>query len=237
MLVRLIVAQPFAILNHTVMRNNIRGWVLFLLPIIFAILLSYVLQGLIIKNQEQFTAWLSSFGPYVILVYAILQATTVIVAPLGGFFLLVAMVALFGPGVALFWAYIVTAPCYLINFYLSKRYGRPMAERIVGKGSLSRMDRFVENAGLGILIILRLFQSSNFDYLSYAFGLTNISFKKFAVVNFLVGIPAAVIAYFMFSLSGSLTRGVAVHYIVGAVFTGLSVLLALFLQKRKPKLK
>jgi len=217
------------------MPKNFKRILVLIFPIILTVLLSYVLQALIVKNQEQFTNWLSSFGPYIILVYIILQAITVVFAPLSGFFLLVAMIALFGPAVAITLAYFVTTPCYLINFYLARIYGRPLAEKIVGRGALKKMDTFVANSGLGVLVVIRLFQSSNFDYFSYAFGLTAISFKTFAVINILVGIPAALIAYTIYSLSGSLTQGVIATYIVGVVFAGLSILLSLYLNNRKSR--
>lgn len=206
---------------------------LFVFPIAITILLSYVLQAFIVSNQEQFTNWLSSFGPYVILAYIVLQAISVIFAPLSGLFLLVAMIALFGPAVAITLAYLVTTPCYLINFYLSRRYGRPLAEKIVGKGSLKKMDKLVESSGIGILIVIRLFQSSNFDYFSYAFGLTTIPFKTYAVIDILVGIPAAFIAYIIYARSENLTQGVLITYVVGAIFAGISILLSLYFNRRK----
>lgn len=206
---------------------------LFVFPIAITILLSYVLQAFIVSNQEQFTNWLSSFGPYVILTYIVLQAISVIFAPLSGLFLLVAMIALFGPAVAIILAYLVTTPCYLINFYLSRKYGRPLAEKIVGKSSLQKMDKLVESSGLGILIVTRLFQSSNFDYFSYAFGLTTIPFKTYAVVDILVGIPAAFIAYIIYARSENLTQGVLITYVVGAIFAGIFILLSLYLNRRK----
>ncbi|MBI2590838.1 MAG: TVP38/TMEM64 family protein [Candidatus Blackburnbacteria bacterium] len=215
------------------MPKSFKRILVFIFPIILTILLSYVLQALIVKNQEQFTNWLSSFGPYIIIVYIILQAITVVFAPLSGLFLLVAMIALFGPAVAITLAYLVTTPAYLANFYLSKKYGRPLAEKIVGQGALKKMDKFVANSGLGVLVVIRLFQSSNFDYLSYAFGLTNIPFKTFAVVNVLAGIPAALISYIIYSLSDNLTEGVVITYVVGVLFAGFSILLSIYLNNRK----
>lgn len=206
------------------------------LPVVATILLTYVLQTLIISNQDQFTNWLSGFGPYIIFVYIILQAITVVFAPLSGFFLLVAIIALFGPAVAITLAYLVTTPAYLVNFYLARKYGRPLAAKIVGQGALKKMDKFVENSGLGVLVVIRLFQSSNFDYFSYAFGLTTIPFKTFATINVLAGIPAALIAYAIYSLSGSLTEGVIATYAVGIVFAGLSILLSLYLNNRSRRI-
>lgn len=205
---------------------------LLLLPVIITIVFSFYLQSLVVHNQAQLTNWLSQFGSYVIIVYIVLQAITIIFAPLGGFFLLVAMIALFGPAIALALAYLVTTPCYQINFYLAKKYGRPMVEKVVGKKSLRGIDHFAEDAGLPMLVVLRIFQSSNFDYLSYGFGLTTIPFKMFTTVNFLAGIPAAYISYLIYSRSGSLTQGVVIGYVVGALFALLAILLNYLLSKK-----
>jgi uncharacterized membrane protein YdjX (TVP38/TMEM64 family) len=193
------------------------------LPIILTIAVSYYIQGLIISNQEQFTGWLAQFGRYVILVYILLQIAATIIAPIGGAFLVITMIALFGPAQALILAYLVNTPCYLINFYLAKKYGRPLADKMVGKEALNKVDNFVQNTGIPMLAILRLFQSSNFDYLSYGVGLTKIPFKTFAIVNVLVGIPAAFIGYFIYSKAENLTQGVIIAYIVGAIFAFLVV--------------
>lgn len=190
-------------------------------PLLLTLTLSYYLQNLVITNQEQFTNWLSQFGKYIILVYIILQAVTIIIAPIGGAFLLIAMIALFGPGLALTIMYFVTTPCYLVNFYLSKKYGRTIAQKIIGEGTLKKMDKVVLDSGILMLIVLKVFLNSNFDYLSYALGLTKTPFKTFVFVNILGGIPATFIMYLIFSRSNSLTQGVLTVYAVGLLFTGI----------------
>lgn len=217
------------------MPKDAKSLLLIVLPILATVILSYILQAVVVSNQEEFTKWLSSFGPFVIFVYIILQTIALIFAPIGGYFLIIAMIALFGPAIAITLAYFVYVPCFMVNFYLSKRYGRPFAERIVGKATLRKMDEFIEDMGIEILIILRLFQTGNFDFLSYAFGLTKITFKTFAIVNILAGIPAAFVLYLVYSKTESLTQGVVVGYIISAVFVGLSILLHFIMRKRKKR--
>lgn len=214
------------------MREKIKSILFLFLPILFTIGISYYLQSVIISNQQEVAKWLSGFGSYVILIYIILQAITLIIAPIGGFFLVVAMIALFGPGLAFILAYFVTTPCYLVNFYLSNKYGRPLVQKIIGKEMLEKTDRFVENSGVSTLIIFRIFQSGNFDYLSYALGLTKIPFKTFALINIFAGIPAMYIAYFIYSRSATLTQGVITGYIVGFLFAVLSIFFNQLIHKR-----
>lgn len=197
------------------------------------VVFSYFLQGLIISNRQEFTNWLSGFGPFVVLVYILLQAATVIFAPLGGFFLVVAMIALFGPAFALTIGYLVTAPCYLLNFYLARRYGRPLVEKIIGTVTIKKIDHYVQDAGTLTLIILRLFQGGNFDYLSYGLGLTKISFRAFALVNFLVGIPGTLISYFVITRFDNLASSVIAFYTMSVFLGGMAIYLNHRIRKHK----
>lgn len=206
-------------------------------PLLLTITLSFYLQNIVIANQEQFTNWLSQFGKYVIFVYIILQSLTIIIAPIGGGFLFFAMIALFGPELAVTLMYLVTTPCYLVNYYLSKKYGRKIAQKIIGEGALRKMDRFVLDSGTLMLIVLKVFLNSNFDYLSYAIGLTKTSFKTFAIVNFFGGIPAAFIMYLIFSRTDSLTHGVLTVYAIGLLFTAIVFIINNQVLKNKKSVK
>lgn len=217
------------------MKLNLKSILVLALPILLALSASYYLQGYILTHQEEFTRWLANFGPFIILVYVLLQFTAVVFAPLGGSFLLIAMIALFGPEVAITLAYFVATPAYLVNFYLGRRYGRPLVEKVIGKTALEKMDHYIQDAGLTMLIILRLLQSGSFDYLSYGFGLTKIPFKTFIIVNFLAGIPGLLVAYFVITRFESLTSGILVLYTVAIIFSGLAIYISHRLKKHSKK--
>lgn len=199
----------------------------------FVTVSSYYFQGVILKNQTEVTSWLSSFGPYVILAYVLAQTIAILFPPLGGFVLVIAMVALFGPGVALLLAYLVTTPVYILNFYFARRFGRPLVTRVVGKEALNRVDHYIKDAGTSLLIILRLLMGGSFDYLSYGFGLTKVSFKTFIVVNIVAGIPGTLLHYFILREFSSLTVAVLVFYGVTIILAGISIYIAHILKNHK----
>lgn len=201
------------------------------LGVLILLILSYYLQGVILQNREELTKWLASFGPYVILIYVILQSITTIVAPLGGFFLVVVMIALFGPEVALILAYLVTTPCYIVNFYLSRRYGRPLAERMIGDAVLKKLDYYIKDAGVAILIMTRLLQGGSFDYLSYGWGLTQVSFKTFVLVNIIGGVPSTFVSYFILTRFDNLAFGIGAFYLMTTILAGVSIYLNHYLKK------
>lgn len=206
------------------MFSKIKPALIILLPVALVLTLSYFLQGFILANQEEFAGWLSQFGPYVILVYILLQVITIILAPLGGTALVIGMIALFGPGFALTLAYLVVTPAYLINFWLARRFGRPLVERFLGKMVMKKVDHYVADAGTFTLVILRLFLGGYFDYLSYGIGLTKVPFKTFVIINFLAGIPSSVLYYIIFTKTNSLTFGILAFYGLTAFFTGFVII-------------
>lgn len=202
-------------------------------PIILAIIASQILLGTVLSNPEQFTNWLKSFGPYVVLVYVLIQAASIIIPPIGGFFMQIAVIALFEPAVALTLIYLVATPLYLVNFYIARRYGREVVKRIVGAHTLGRIDHYAQDLGTLTLVILKVFQGSIFDYLSYAAGLTNIPFKTFLLVNVLGGIPALFVSYNILSRFDNLTVGIIVLLIFSYTLIGLSILLNHYLKKHR----
>lgn len=215
------------------MTGKLRSVLALGIPIILALVLSAILQATLLQNSEKVLFWLEQFGPYVLLVYIILQAVTIIIAPLGGFFLQVALIALFGPFKALILVYFVATPIYLVNFYIARKYGRPLVEKIVGSKALEKIDHLALDAGLSTLIILKVFQGNIFDYLSYAIGLTQTPFKTFAIVNILGGIPGSIIFYLILKNSPDLTTGIASTIFVSYLFMGISILITHLIKKHR----
>jgi uncharacterized membrane protein YdjX (TVP38/TMEM64 family) len=218
------------------MNSKNKSLVLLALPIALSLILSYTLQFFILNNQEQVNVWLSQFGLWIILIYILIQPLTIIIAPLGGFFMTIAMITLFGAETALILAYLIWTPCYLINFYLARKYGRPLVIKIVGKKPLEKVDHFVKDEGLLTLVLTRIFQGGNFDYLSYGWGLTKISFKTFTLVNFIAGIPAILITYFVLTRFENLVYAVGAFYLMTAFLSGLYIYIHYkYLSKRRFK--
>lgn len=215
------------------MNQKTKSIILLSLPVALAIVISLVLQFTILTKQEAVASWLSQFGPYLIVAYIIVQSITIIIAPIGGLFLQVALFGLFDPGFSIMLIYLTTTPLYFINFFLARKYGRPLVERIVGKIALDKIDNLAEDAGILTLVILKVFQGGLFDYLSYAYGLTKVPFKTFLLVNIFGGIPSAFISYLIIKKSSSLTSGIITLMIVAYLLGGISIYLNHQIRKRK----
>ena len=88
----------------------------------------------------------------------------------------------------------------LLCYYISRKGGRPLAEKFVGEKALTLADNLIEKYGWGIIIIARLLPFIAFDPISYASGLVNLDAKKYAIGTLIGSIFRA----FFYSWLGSI---------------------------------
>ncbi|RJQ25862.1 TVP38/TMEM64 family protein [Candidatus Parcubacteria bacterium] len=217
------------------MDNRPKNLILITLPILLLLIFSFILQVFIISNPELINKFLNNLGLYFVLAYIILQTIFIILAPLNGSLIQIAVIGILGPALGLTLTYLVVTPAYLINFFIARKYGRPLVTKIVGKTALAKFDHFVIDTGFPVLIILRTFLGSYFDFISYAYGLTTIRVKTFIIINFIFGIPHSLIAYFVYSNSNDFFISVVTVSIISGIFSAIAIFLTRILNKRKLK--
>jgi len=88
----------------------------------------------------------------------------------------------------------------LLCFYISKKGGRPLAEKFVGKKAINMADNFIEKYGIWAILISRLLPFVAFDPISYASGIVEMDTKKYTLGTLIGAIPRA----FFFAWLGSL---------------------------------
>ena len=91
----------------------------------------------------------------------------------------------------------------LLCFYISKRGGRPLAEKFVGESGLAMADRLITKYGIKAIIISRFIPFISFDVISYASGLVDIDIKKYSIGTLIGSIFRA----FFYSVWGYLLIG------------------------------
>jgi uncharacterized membrane protein YdjX (TVP38/TMEM64 family) len=159
---------------------------LYLAIIVIGSLLVFLLgRGI---SEEEVTSFVRGAGIWAPLVYVTLIALTHIVAPLSGTPILFAGYALFGDRLQLY-DYFAVIISGVTNFWIAKRFGRELVLRLVGKKEMGKVDRFVEDYGVRTLIFLRVFQGHLHDFISYAYGLTKMSFYPYFTISVLGRIP------------------------------------------------
>jgi uncharacterized membrane protein YdjX (TVP38/TMEM64 family) len=140
-----------------------------------------------------FKDYLLSFGPLAAVVSAFLMIFQSIIAPLPAFVITFANGLLFGWafGAVLSWSSAMLGA--IICFYVAKFLGRPVVEKIVTKKALSWWDQFFAKYGKHAVFIARLLPIVSFDLVSYAAGVTSISFWQFFWATGLGQLPATIL--------------------------------------------
>lgn len=100
---------------------------------------------------------------------------------------------LFGPIKGFIFTMIGFAISGTIAFYLARLLGRDFVEGILKK-RFSKLENMMQESGFKYLFILRLPPIIPYDPLSYACGLTNISYKDFILAS-LIGVMPETICY------------------------------------------
>lgn len=182
-----------------------------------AVEVSAWLQGKIIQEN---VSSLGLLGPILIIIYMTLSH---IVAPLAGTPGTVAALSLYGLGKAIIIVYMASLISATINFYIARKLGRYWVIKLAGKDSIKRIDQITTVMGTKLLIIARIFGAPLFEFVSYAAGFTNISFKRYMLITATVSlIPGVIISYLFYnSLESSLSLSVLLGSLIvlGILFT------------------
>ncbi len=143
-----------------------------------------------IKGMRIYIKGFGVWGPLVSMGLMVLQA---LAAPLPAFVITFANAWIFGwvRGAIYSWtgAMIGASIC----FWIVKAYGRPIVEKLVGKKSLEMSDRFFDQYGRYSIVIARLIPVVPFDIISYAAGITQMSFWGFFWATGIGQLPATII--------------------------------------------
>lgn len=87
----------------------------------------------------------------------------------------------------------------LLCYYISRRGGRPLAEKFVGKRAINLADDFIHKYGIFAIIIARFLPFIAFDPISYAAGLVDLDTKRYSVGTLIGSFPRA----FFYSFLGA----------------------------------
>lgn len=155
----------------------------------FGVAVSYALDWVIaqfIRLDEQWiVAWIDGFGALGPIVYILILASTIIFTPLPSVVVDIAGGLAFGVLLGTVYTMIGGMLGATINFYVARRLGRHWVERRLGKKAMDQIDGLAERMGAKLIFLTRLIPLFNFDWVSYAAGLTRISFRSYFVASVL----------------------------------------------------
>jgi uncharacterized membrane protein YdjX (TVP38/TMEM64 family) len=139
-------------------------------------------------EQEEVVKLVERSGLWAPAVYIILLVLTFIFAPLSGTPFFLAGFSLFGRKLHGY-TYLANLLATAINFWIARMWGRDLVEKLAGKENLKKIDEFTQNYGIKSLIILRIVQTHFHDFISYAYGLTNMKFIPYFIISALGALP------------------------------------------------
>jgi len=169
-------------------------------------------------NVDMAKGYILSFGIWAPIVSFMLMIFQSIAAPLPAFVLTFANAGLFGwiKGAMLSWSSAMAGA--VLCFYISRYFGRGVVEKLTSRTALDSVDGFFDRYGKYTILITRLLPFVSFDLVSYAAGLTGMSFWSFFWATGIGQLPATIVYSYV---GGMLVGGVKMM-----VF-GLSILFAL----------
>ena len=162
--------------------------------------------------------FIAEYGAYAAAGSFFLMNFQSVAAPLPAFIITLANANLFGwwKGAILSWSSAMAGAA--ICFYIARILGRDVAERLTSKAGLQSIDKFFERYGTHSILIARLLPFISFDLVSYAAGLTSMTFLPFFVATGVGQLPATIVYSYV---GGMLTGGAQM------LMTGLLILFAL----------
>ena len=154
-----------------------------LLAIICAVII-YISMALIFKSVglENVQNWIKTTGVWAPIIFVILCAISLVFAPLSGSSLFVVGGALFGKELAFILSFIASIIGCSTNFWISKKFGRRVAIRLLGEDNLEELDKLISKlkSRRSILYLIFIMPLSQ-DIVSYAVGLTKIKYTHFLI--------------------------------------------------------
>ena len=210
-------------------KKNWLGKVILLIAVIAAVAVYFLVPGVNKMMNKVFAMFASgdftvvrdfvaSYGAYAAVISFLLMIFQSIAAPLPAFLLTFANANLFGwwQGAILSWTSAMAGAA--VCFYIARILGRDVAEKLTSKSGLAQIDTFFERYGKNTILICRLLPFISFDIVSYAAGLTSMSFMSFFIATGIGQLPATIV----YSYVGGMLTGGAKLFV-----TALMILFAL----------
>ena len=166
--------------------------------------------------------FVASYGAYAAVISFLLMIFQSIAAPLPAFLITFANANLFGwwQGAILSWSSAMAGAA--VCFFIARILGRDVAEKLTSKAGLKQIDTFFDRYGKNTVLICRLLPFVSFDIVSYAAGLTSMSFMSFFVATGVGQLPATIVYSYV---GGMLTGGAKLMVTALLIIFALSALI------------
>ncbi len=153
-----------------------------------------------LTSAEDFRVWVESLGAFGPVAYVLAQTLQVIFAPIPGSLFPPVGALAFGPLPGMLLSLTGLALGSAIVFLLARRFGRPLAVRLLGADRIQRYQHVVMARGNLLLWLVFLLPLLPDDAVCALAGVSGIAFRRFMVIATVGRIPA--VAAGVFAMAG-----------------------------------
>ena len=211
----------------TVNKNN-KIWQTLVAILFFIVVIS---SAWFLMGAKDIVGVVSKFGYWAPLLLIILKVSTIIISPLGGTPIYFAVPALFGFWPGFIYLVIADAVGYSAVFWISRVYGRKIMNRMLSDEQILWADKMLRYMGSWKgLTIVRVVFAPLADTISYAAGLTKISFKEYFLATFPLLVLHVVITN---NITTQFVKNQIAYVIVVSIVLSLSVVFIIFRKQIK----
>ncbi|HLT21252.1 MAG TPA: TVP38/TMEM64 family protein [Thermomicrobiales bacterium] len=140
-------------------------------------------------DLEELKLYIQSYGNWAPLASLGLMVGQALAAPVPSFTITFANGLVYG----VFWGWLLSvaghALAATVCFYLARSLGRRPVETLTGKVGLEAVDGWIQRRGAMAVLVTRLVPGISFDVVSYAVGLTGMSYGRFLLATVLGTLP------------------------------------------------
>lgn len=149
------------------------------------------------RDRQALQAWLASFGAWAPLISILLSALQVIVAPLPGQVPGLVTGYLFGVWLGALYSLLGVMLGTGTILALVRRWGRPLAIRLVPAAQIEKLDYMVERRGELFFFLIFLLPFLPDDLTCFAIGLTQLPIGRMLILIALGRLPGLIVASWM----------------------------------------
>jgi uncharacterized membrane protein YdjX (TVP38/TMEM64 family) len=142
-----------------------------------------------LADQEQVRTWVEQFGAWGPLAIFGLELAQSLLAPIPGQAIEAVSGYLYGPWWGVVYAFLGLVLGSTIIFLLARRFGRPLAIRLVGSSSMASLDDLARRGGAPLFFLIWLIPFAPDDLACVAAGLTPMPVRQFLVLMIVGRLP------------------------------------------------
>lgn len=179
-------------------------WIVVGLVVIAFAFVPFLRENLIVATKLLMEAdlpglrkFILSFGVAAPLVSFLLMIFQAFASPIPSVLIFVVNSAIFGTWTGLILSWFSSLASAWVCFWLARRLGQPFVSQFVQEGFLAKIDRFFGEYGSMAVLFSRVLPFMPFDFASYAFGVTRVTWWDFTWGTALGQTPAIVFYTFL----------------------------------------